>query len=217
TLKGHLTNEQLRLYTLVWQRFVASQMESALYDVTTAEIPVKNMLFRATGRVMRFNGYMAVYVEGKDEESDDEELRRLPDLAAGDPLDLLGIDPGQHFTEPPARYTEATLVKALEEKGIGRPSTYAQIISIIQNRSYVEKVEGRFKPTELGLVVNDVLVQNFDDLFNVSYTAEMEERLDEIEEGALKWQDALSEFYKKFTKDLKAAEENITKAREGVL
>src|SRR5262249_21686433 len=132
-------------------------------------------------------------------------------------LKLNKIVPERNSTKPPPRYTEATLVKALEEKGIGRPSTYAQIISIIQNRSYVEKVEGKFKPTELGLVVNDILVQNFDDLFNVSYTAEMEERLDQIEEGNIKWQAALEEFYKKFTKDLKAAEANIVKAREGVL
>jgi DNA topoisomerase I len=215
-----LSKDEYALYKLIWQRFIASQMNPAIFDETIIDISAgEKYLFRAKGMMLKFNGFIAIYEEGKDEkDEDDEELgNRLPVVEEGEKLEMRRVLPEQNFTKPPARFTEATLVKALEEKGIGRPSTYAQILSTIQNRSYVEKIEGRFKPTEIGMVVNDVLVQNFDDLFNVSYTAEMEERLDEIEEGGLKWQDALKEFYQKFTKDLKAAEENITKAREGVM
>lgn len=220
SLARFLAKDELALYKLIWQRFIASQMTSALFDETTVDISAgSKYTFRAKGAILKFDGFLAVYVEGKDEkdEEDDELALRLPPMEEGERLTLNRLLPEQNFTKPPARFTEATLVKALEEKGIGRPSTYAQILSVIQNRSYVEKLEGRFKPTELGMVVNDVLVENFDDLFNVSYTAEMEERLDVIEEGELKWQDALREFYKKFTKDLKAAEENLAKAREGVM
>lgn len=212
--------DELALYKLIWQRFVACQMTSALFDETTVDIQAaEKYIFRAKGSVLKFDGFLTAYVEGKDEKDDeDDELSlRLPAMKKGDSLKLNRINPEQNSTKPAARFTEATLVKALEEKGIGRPSTYAQILSVIQNRSYVKKVEGKFKPTELGIVVNDVLVENFADLFNVRYTADLEERLDEIEEGGLKWQDALKEFYKKFAKDLKAAEENIAKAREGVM
>ncbi|MEW6733273.1 MAG: type I DNA topoisomerase [Acidobacteriota bacterium] len=215
-----LSKDEQALYKLIWQRFIASQMKPALFDETIIDISAgAKYLFRAKGMTLKFDGFLAVYVEGKDEKDDeDEELAlRLPPMQEGDRLKLNRLLPEQNFTKPATRYNEATLVKALEEKGIGRPSTYAQIITIIQNRAYVEKVDGRFKPTELGIVVNDVLVQSFDDIFNVSYTAEMEGRLDKIEEGGLKWQAALDEFYSKFTKDLKAAEENITKAREGVM
>src|SRR5207237_6745574 len=197
----------------IWQRFVASQMASAVYDVTTADIPVGNLLFRATGRVVRFNGYMALYVEGRDEEPDDDEGRRLPDLARGDRLDLLALLPGQHFTEPPPRYTEATLVKALEERGIGRPSTYAQIISTIQERNYVILEEKRFRPTDLGCVVTDQLVKHFPRIMNVDFTAEVEQELDEIASGERDWVAVLDEFYGPFAQALESAEETMERVK----
>jgi DNA topoisomerase-1 len=204
-----LGKDELKLYRLIWQRFVASQMNPAVFDQTTIEIGAGRFLFRATGSVLKFDGFLKVYEEGRDEkaEEDDEAARKLPLVEAGENLKLNGVAPEQHFTEPPPRYTEATLVKALEEKGIGRPSTYAAIMTTIQDREYVERVESRFHPTALGMTVNDLLVEGgFDDLFNESYTARMEEELDEIEEGKLKWTDALHEFYEKFARDLKAFE-----------
>src|SRR5215813_3026268 len=207
-----LSKDELSLYRLIWQRFVASQMKPAILDQTTIDIAVgEKFLFRATGSVVRFNGFFAVYEEGKDEkdEEDEERAHKLPRVSEGERLTLNGVAPEQHFTEPPPRYTEATLVKALEEKGIGRPSTYASIMTIIQDREYVARKEGRFVPTELGMIVNDLLVESFDDLFNVQYTAHMEEELDEVEEGKMVWTDTLSEFYEKFTKDLAAAKENM--------
>src|SRR5205807_7582743 len=174
-----LKPEQLKLYRLIWNRFVASQMQPAVFDVTTADILANGYMFRATGSVVKFNGFMAVYTEGKDtEEKTDEERDPLPPLAKGQTLDLIKLEPKQHFTEPPPRYTEATLVKAMEEKGIGRPSTYASIMTVIQDREYVARKEGRFYPSELGTIVSDLLVGSFDDLFNVQYTAHMEEELD---------------------------------------
>lgn len=214
----YLGRDELALYKLIWQRFVASQMNPALFDETVVEIGAgERYVLKATGLVLKFSGFIKVYEESKDEKDDDEDEHDLPKMLEGERLELNSITPQQNFTKPPARYTEATLVKALEEKGIGRPSTYAQIISVIQARSYVEKQDGRFKPTELGVVVNEVLVENFDSLFNVSYTAQMEESLDDIEEGKRVWTDAISEFYKKFTVDLEAAEKNISKARAGLL
>src|ERR1051326_6386606 len=203
-LAKYLKPEELKLYRLIWQRFVASQMMPALFDQTTIDIQAGRFIFRATGSVLKFDGFLKVYQEGRDEKSGDEEdERNLPLVSEGETLELNKIDPEQHFTEPPARYTEATLVKALEEKGIGRPSTYAAIMTTIQDREYVEKKEGRFHPTALGKTVNDVLIEGgFDDLFNETYTARMEEELDEIEEGKLKWTDALTEFYDKFKDDL---------------
>ncbi|HEX5706140.1 MAG TPA: type I DNA topoisomerase, partial [Pyrinomonadaceae bacterium] len=193
-----LNADELKLYRLIWQRFVASQMMPALFDQTTIDIEAGRLLFRATGSVLKFDGFLRVYEEGRDEKAEDDEeaARTLPRVERGEELRLNSVTPEQHFTEPPPRYTEATLVKALEEKGIGRPSTYAAIMSTILDREYVEKVEGRFHPTALGTTVNDLLVEGgFDDLFNESYTARMEEELDEIEEGKLAWTDALGEFY----------------------
>src|SRR5437879_10992096 len=178
---------------------------AALFDQTTIDIQAGRLVFRATGSVQKFDGFLKVYQEGRDETAaeDDEAERTLPLVAAGETLALNKIDPEQHFTEPPPRFTEATLVKALEEKGIGRPSTYAAIMTTIQDREYVEKKESRFHPTALGKTVNDVLIEGgFDDLFNETYTARMEHELDEIEEGKLKWTDALTEFYDKFKLDL---------------
>src|SRR5437773_425182 len=204
SLAKYLKPEELKLYRLIWQRFVASQMMPALFDQTTIDIQAGRFVFRATGSVLKFDGFLKVYQEGRDEKAeDDEDERTLPLVTKGETLTLNKIEPEQHFTEPPPRYTEATLVKALEEKGIGRPSTYAAIMTTIQDREYVEKKEGRFHPTALGKTVNDVLIEGgFDDLFNETYTARMEEELDEIEEGKLKWTDALSEFYDKFKDDL---------------
>ncbi len=205
SLAQYLKPEELKLYRLIWQRFVASQMMPALFDQTTIDIKAGRFVFRATGSVQKFDGFLKIYQEGRDEKpaEDDEDERTLPLVTKGETLALNKIDPEQHFTEPPPRFTEATLVKALEEKGIGRPSTYAAIMTTIQDREYVEKKESRFHPTALGKTVNDVLIEGgFDDLFNETYTARMEHELDEIEEGKLKWTDALHEFYDKFKDDL---------------
>lgn len=218
SLKNYLSKEELALYQLIWQRFVASQMKPAVFDQTTIDIDAGGYLFRATGSVLKFSGFLAVYEEGKDEkiEEDEEQAVSLPPVAPGQRLTLNELKPEQHFTTPPPRYTEATLVKALEENGIGRPSTYAQILSIIQDRAYVEKVKNQFKPTELGMVVNDLLVDSFDDLFNVQYTARLEEELDQVEEGRLPWVQAIREFYEKFEKDLKRAERKMDNLKQGV-
>jgi DNA topoisomerase-1 len=209
SLKNYLNADELKLYTLIWRRFVASQMTAAIFDQTTIDIKAGRFTFRATGSVQKFDGFLKIYQEGRDEkpaegEDDDAELT-LPKVEKGEPLKLNQITPEQHFTEPPPRYTEATLVKALEEKGIGRPSTYAAIMTTIQDREYVERIESRFHPTPLGTTVNDMLVASFDDLFNETYTARMENQLDEIEEGKLNWRNALRGFYDKFSKDLENA------------
>src|SRR5215471_17517116 len=213
-LKPFLSEDELKLYRLIWTRFIASQMNPAIYDQTTAEISVKDYLFRASGRVMKFDGFLKVYEESSEEdgkplEPDDEQDITLPPLRQGEKLRLIEMMPRQHFTEPPPRYTEASLVKALEEKGIGRPSTYATILTTIQDREYVTKDQNKFKPTELGAVVTEMLVKHFEDIFDVQYTARMEEELDEVEDGKMTWVEALDEFYKKFEKDLKQASKNM--------
>src|SRR5688572_956576 len=205
SLAQYLNKDELRLYRLIWQRTVASQMTPAIFDQTTIDINAGRFTFRATGSVQKFDGFLKLYQEGRDEktEEDEEAERTLPTDEKGEVLSLKAITPEQHFTEPPPRFTEATLVKALEEKGIGRPSTYAAIMTTIQDREYVEKLEGRFHPTALGKTVNDVLIEGgFADLFNVTYTARMEEELDHVEEGKPKWTTALHEFYNKFKDDL---------------
>jgi DNA topoisomerase-1 len=215
-IKQYLKEDEYKVYKLIWQRFVASQIMPAVFDQTTVDIDAKTkngdaFWFRVTGSVLKFDGFLKVYEEskeGKDEE--DEELKhKLPALEAGQKLTLKELKPEQHFTEPPPRYNEASLVKELEERGIGRPSTYSAILSTIQERQYVQKIGGKFTPTEIGLVVTDLLVENFRDIFDVAYTARLEEELDEIEEGKEKWTDALAEFYKKFQKDLKYAEKHM--------
>src|SRR5687767_4537385 len=206
SLAKFLKPEELKLYRLIWQRFVASQMTPAVFDQTTIDINAGRFVFRATGSVQKFDGFLKIYQEGRDEKTEDDEEaeRTLPLVEKGETLKLNSITPEQHFTEPPPRYTEATLVKALEEKGIGRPSTYAAIMSTSQEREYVEKIQSRFHPTALGKTVNDLLIDGgFDDLFNETYTARMEEELDDIEEGKIKWTKALREFYDKFEGDLK--------------
>jgi DNA topoisomerase I len=194
---------------------VASQINPAVFDQTTVDIDAKSgaetFWFRVTGSVLKFDGFLRVYEEskeGKDEE--DEELKhKLPPLEAGQKLTLRELKPEQHFTEPPPRYNEASLVKELEERGIGRPSTYSAILSTIQERQYVQKLGGKFSPTEIGLVVTDLLVENFSDIFDIQYTARLEEELDEIEEGKEGWTEALAGFYKKFEKDLRYAEKHM--------
>jgi DNA topoisomerase-1 len=215
SIKQYLKEDEFKVYKLIWQRFVASQINPAVFDQTTVDIDAKqgndSYWFRVTGSVLKFDGFLKVYEEskeGKDEE--DEELKhKLPPVEPGQKLTLRELKPEQHFTEPPPRYNEASLVKELEERGIGRPSTYATILGTIQERQYVTKTGGKFAPTEIGLVVTDLLVENFRDIFDVAYTARLEEELDEIEEGKEKWTDAMSEFYKRFAKDLKYAEKHM--------
>ncbi|MFH1897993.1 MAG: type I DNA topoisomerase, partial [Candidatus Desantisbacteria bacterium] len=211
-MKQYLSLDQYRLYKLIWNRFVSSQMNPAVLEITTADIVIQaknKYLFRITGSVIKFNGFMAVYVESKDEEDDEEKEGILPSLDEGEKLDLLGLDGKQHFTQPPPRYTEATLIKALEEKGIGRPSTYAPTISTIQDREYVEKQDGSFRPTETGMLVTDVLIVAFPDIINVDFTAKMEEELDRIEEGEINWIAVLKDFYHPFSEALKNADNKI--------
>ncbi len=214
-LKKYLHEDEFKVYKLIWQRFVASQMNPAVFDQTSVDIDAKSgsdvFWFRVTGSVMKFDGFLKVYEESKDsKDEEDEELKhKLPPLEAGQKLTLKSLLPEQHFTEPPPRFNEASLVKELEERGIGRPSTYATILSTIQERQYAQKVGGKFTPTEIGLVVTDLLVENFKDIFDFQYTARLEEELDEIEEGKQTGNDALTEFYKKFSKDLRYAEKHM--------
>ncbi|MCX6379924.1 MAG: type I DNA topoisomerase [Armatimonadetes bacterium] len=209
----YLNPEQLKLYRLIWQRFLASQMNPAILDVTTADIHALGGAntgtpynFRATGSVVKFDGFMRVYTEGKDtEEVADEEQPPLPALSQGQNLDLLKLTPRQHFTQPPPRFTEATIVKTLEELGIGRPSTYASIISTIRDRGYVDLVDKRFSPTELGFTVTDQLVKHFPEIMDVTFTSGMETKLDSVEEGSANWVKLLRDFYDPFELTLKAA------------
>jgi DNA topoisomerase-1 len=216
-VEKYLAEDEMKLYRLIWNRSVASQMMPALFDQTTIDVSARGnngveYTFRATGSVPKFDGYLKVYQEGKDQaDEEDEELKhRLPAVAEGELLRFKALRPEQHFTEPPPRYNEATLVKRLEADGVGRPSTYASILSTILEREYVRKDGGRFTPTELGIIVTGLLLESFDDIFEVKYTARMEEELDEIEEGKLDWRVAMAEFYERFDKDLKHAEEHMT-------
>ena len=213
SIARYLTEEQLKLYRLVWNRFVASQMMPAVFDVTTAKIAAvsattkKTYDFRLSGSVLRFDGFLKVYeiLEDKKDDEDDESSNKLPNLDNVKKLELDKLDHEQHFTQPPPRYNEASLVKVLEERGIGRPSTYAAIINTIQDREYVTKMSGRFYPTEIGMVVCDLLVKNFPYIFDTAYTAKLEEELDEIEEGNEKWVDLMNGFYDHFVEELKDA------------
>jgi DNA topoisomerase-1 len=209
-IRQFLSKDQHSLYKLIWNRFIASQMAPARLEQTTFEITCgktacgRETVFRATGTVVKFQGFMALYTEGTDDLLDENEAI-LPNLREGERLKLLQIQPKQHFTQPPPRYSEATLVKALEEKGIGRPSTYAAILSTIQDRKYVHKTDGKFAPTELGAVVNDLLVDRFSELMDVGFTARMEEHLDNVEEGKLEWVKVVRDFYKPFHEKLTEA------------
>jgi len=228
SLAGVLKRDELRLYALIWERFVASQMAAALYAQTSADIAAKPVrgtaryLFRATGSVLKFAGYTAVYEEGRDDESaadtgpaaKDGKPGRvlLPALERDEALERRGLEPKQHFTEPPPRFTEATLVKALEDNGIGRPSTYSSIVETIQARRYVEQIERRFRPTEIGMAVNDLLAEHFPDIMDLAYTAKMESELDHVEDNAENWVDVLRRFYGPFEHELEEAEKKLPKA-----
>jgi DNA topoisomerase-1 len=199
--------DHVKLYTLIWNRFIACQMKPAVYDQTTVDIAAGRYGMRASGQVLKFAGYTAVYMDSVEEtgEADEAADGTLPELSEGETLKVHKIDPEQHFTQPPPRFTEASLVKELEEKGIGRPSTYANILSTIQDRGYVEKREGRFHPTTLGTKVNDLLVESFPDILDVTFTAQMEDGLDQVEEGQADWQRLLTDFYSPFKVDLEKA------------
>jgi DNA topoisomerase-1 len=222
-VRKYLDADLFKLYQLIWQRFVASQMLPAILDQTTIDISAGDYTFRATGSVQKFDGFLRVYqmpasnADREDDEKDDEgEGKALPRVTEGQTLRLDQIRPEQHFTEPPPRYTEATLVKELEEDGIGRPSTYASIISTIVEREYVKKEQGRFTPTMLGERVSILLVKSFDDVFDVTFTARLEEELDEIEEGKLPWRQAVREFWEKFVVDLAKAGDEMISYKAGI-
>jgi DNA topoisomerase I len=230
SIKEYLDPAQLKLYDLIWKRFIASQMNPAIFDTVSVDIAageakaiselvlqngtaVYPYLFRASGSTLRFAGYLAVYEEAQEEDakSEDDTNVRLPEMTAQELLDLIKLLPEQHFTEPPPRFSEATLVKTLEEAGIGRPSTYASILGVIDKRGYVDRVDKRLVPTEIGFTVNDMLVEYFPDVIEVGFTARMEEELDEIADGQKEWVPVIREFYEPFSKDLKHAEKNIEK------
>jgi len=196
SIKKYLTNDQYKLYNLIWQRFVASRMKAALLEKITIDIESGRYIFRTSGSKILFKGYMILYGQNN------QDLDKIPDLKEKDKLKLLKIKENQSFTKPPPRYTEASLVKRLEKEGIGRPSTYVPTISTLQYRTYVEKVEKKFRPTELGITVNSFLVQYFSDIVNVAFTAKMEKQLDEVESDKKKWENVLDKFYKAFSKDL---------------
>ncbi len=206
SVQHSLSAQQFKLYELIYQRFVASQMAGEVSDTLTADIVGGPFVFRTTGSIVRFDGYRAVYVEGRDFEAE-EEQKQLPELTEGKECSLLGLDPQQHFTQPPPRYSEATLVKALEEHGIGRPSTYASIISTITDREYVERENRQLRATELGFVVTDWLIRNFPDVVDEEFTAQMETKLDTVEEGN-DWKDTLKDFYGPFSRTLEEAEKS---------
>jgi DNA topoisomerase I len=218
-VRPFLSDDLYKLYQLIWQRFVASQMMPAVFDQTTVDVAAGDYTFRASGSVQKFDGYLAVYqISADDDEEGEADANKalLPPLAEGETLRLESLRPEQHFTEPPPRYTEATLVKELEEKGIGRPSTYASIISTIVDREYVNKDQGRFSPTMLGEKVSALLVKSFEDIFDVGFTARMEEELDEIEEGKLPWKKAVKEFYGRFEEDLEQAKGEMESYKAGI-
>ena len=208
-IRQYLNGEQFRLYDLIWKRMLASQMTDALFDSTRVDIDAKSVksgseyLFRASGSVMKFAGFRTIYMEGSDDNTaEDEDTPPLPELADGDALDCLKLTPEQHFTQPPPRFTDATLIRALEEQGIGRPSTYAPIIATIMDRDYVRKDRGRFVPTKLGLVVTAFLTPNFPDVMNIGFTARMEEQLDDIAGGEIEWEPMLKKFYGPFDQSI---------------
>ena len=219
-VRRYLDDDSFKLYQMIWQRFVASQMVPAVFDQTTIDAAAGDYTFRATGSVVKFDGYLKAYHVEREEldqaDADDEAGSVLPRVAEGDALRLEKIRPEQHFTEPPPRYTEATLVKELEEKGIGRPSTYASIISTIVEREYVSKDQGRFTPTMLGERVALLLIKSFEDIFDVTFTARMEEELDEIEEGKLPWRQSVREFWDRFSADLEKAGGEMASYKAGI-
>ena len=213
-VKKFLDPSELRLYTLIWKRAIASQMTPALMDTTSVDILAKEYLFRATGSVVKFAGFIKVYIEDIDEGeaiSDEDKEGYLPELSEQEKLNLINLDPQQKFTQPPPRYTEASLVKELEKNEIGRPSTYAPTLSTIQDRGYVALVEKKFVPQEIGFIVNDVLVEHFPDIVDIGFTAHVEEEFDDIAEGKLEWHEMIKEFWDPFEKNLKEKEKEVKK------
>jgi DNA topoisomerase-1 len=218
-MKTYLNRDQARLYELIWKRFVATQMAAARIEITTVDVIADRdglrtrYRFRASGSVVVFPGFLTLYTETRDEDGaiQDEDRKPLPPLAEGEALDLVSLSPLQHFTQPPPRYTEASLVKALEERGIGRPSTYAPILSTLQERGYVVRAEKRMEPTELGTIVNDLLIEHFPDVFDIDFTAKMEERLDDIAQGRQPWVPVLHEFYGPFSVAVSDAEREMAR------
>ena len=204
-IQGSLTKEQYKLYKLIWSRFLASQMANAVYDTVSIDTQCAGHIFRSSHQSLRFAGFIAVYEEGKDEETD-VASSPLPDLQEGEQACIADISKEQHFTQPPARYTEATLVKVMEEKGVGRPSTYAATVSVIQDREYVNKVDKRLMPTALGEVVNSLMMDRFQDIIDVEFTANMETSLDDVEAGKRNWKAVLADFYTGFQQELTDAE-----------
>ena len=207
-IQGSLTKEQYRLYKLIWSRFLASQMANALYDTVSIDTECASHVFRSSHQSLKFSGFIAVYEEGKDDEQEEVDSP-LPDLQEGDKALATDIQQEQHFTQPPARYTEATLVKAMEEKGVGRPSTYASIVSTIQDREYVNKTDKRLAPTALGEVVNGLMLERFQDIIDVEFTANMEQALDDVEAGKRNWKTLLADFYQDFHQEMLDAEQAL--------
>ena len=208
-VKDSLTPEQFKLYNLIYNRFIASQMSTAIYDTTSVDISANKYIFKANGQVLKFKGFMTLYVEDTDNAKDNDDIITLPELEVGQVVDLKKIEPKQSFTEPPARYTEASLVKSLEEKGIGRPSTYSPTITTIIERRYIQKDKKQLCPTELGKVVNKLLIENFSDIINVEFTAKIEQEFDEIAEGNEFWKDVIREFYGPFSTELARVEKEL--------
>jgi DNA topoisomerase-1 len=222
TVRAQLSTDQYRLYELIWKRFLASQMTSAVFDITTVDVdaqaPTKPMYrFRASGSRLRFAGFLTLYRAGRDdEETSDEERQPLPELTVGDALDLQKLVPEQHFTQPPPRFTEATLVKAMEERGVGRPSTYAPILTTIQERGYVERENRRLKPTDMGMLVNDLLVRQFGDIVDLDFTANLEDKLDNVAQGKQPWVPVVEEFYGPLKTDLDRAETEVERINSDI-
>ncbi|MFA4967444.1 MAG: type I DNA topoisomerase [Candidatus Margulisiibacteriota bacterium] len=214
-IKDSLTPDQYKIYSLIWNRFVACQMMPAAVDVTSVDIMAGEHPFRANGQIIKFKGFLELYAESSDKKEDEEGI--LPELKASEKLNLVKLDPKQHFTEPPPRYNEASLIKELEEKGIGRPSTYAPIIGTIEDRGYVTRENRVFRPTELGVVTNGLLVKSFPDILDYKFTAHMEDQLDEIVEGKIDYVSVLSEFYKPFAEELATAEVKMEKVKKEVM
>lgn len=208
-VKDSLTPDQYKLYRLIYNRFIASQMAPAVFDTIAANIDVNNYNFKANGQTLKFKGFMSVYVEDKDVKTNEDEESKMPELQIGEEVKKEKLDPKQSFTEPPPRYTEASLVKALEEKGIGRPSTYATIISTILDRRYIKKEQKQLVPTDLGKVVNKLLVENFKDIINVEFTADIENQFDEIAEGKEPWKQVIREFYTPFEQEVEKVDKEL--------
>ena len=208
-VKDSLTPEQFKLYNLIYNRFIASQMATAIYDTTSVDINVNDYIFKANGQTLKFKGFMTLYVEDVDNSKNNDDIVSLPELEVNQKLEAKKVEPKQSFTEPPARYTEASLVKSLEEKGIGRPSTYSPTITTIIERRYIQKEKKQLVPTELGKIVNKLLTENFKDIINVEFTAKIEEEFDEIADGKEYWKDVIREFYGPFSVELARVEKEL--------